>query len=83
MKPLRIILIIAAALVLLYLIDRVGLWAERRGWIYWRKRKPSTNALGAVTLGLQQIFESGKAKHVIEVQNEPKKDQPDPGSGSA
>lgn len=82
-KPLHIILTITAVVAVLCAMDRAALWAERRGWIYWRKCKSSANALGAVTLGLQKIFESGKAKHVIEVQNEPKEDQPDPGSGTA
>ncbi|WP_291271148.1 hypothetical protein [Geothrix sp.] len=83
MRVLSIILILLAALAALFLVDRLGLWAERRGWIYWRKRKSSSNALGSITLELQTLFESGKARHVIEAKREPKKDTPDPGSGSA
>ena len=75
----------AAAVVLggLWLLDRLGLWAERRGWIFYRRTKPSGNALGATALELQKIFESGKATHVIAAQQDPKQEAPDPGSGPA
>jgi len=66
MQTIKIISIVVAALVSLYLLDRLGLWAERRGWIYWRMKKPTGNSLGNAALELQQIFESGKSKHVIE-----------------
>ncbi|MBP1771652.1 MAG: family N-acetyltransferase [Holophagaceae bacterium] len=65
----------------LYLLDRAGLWAEQRGWIYWRKKKASGHALGSATLALQDIFESGKARHVIEAKEDAKMEAPDPGSG--
>jgi len=70
-------------LLALWLLDRAGLWAERRGWIYWRRTRPSGNALGAVTLELQKIFESGKATHVIEAKQDAKWEAPDPGTGPA
>lgn len=72
-----------ALLLALWLLDRAGLWAERRGWIYWRRTRPSGNALGAVTLELQKIFESGKATHVIEAKQDAKREAPDPGTGPA
>ncbi|MGW0960793.1 hypothetical protein ACWD4K_17550 [Streptomyces gelaticus] len=34
-----------AAGVCLFLVDRALLWAERRGWIYYRKTKGHTSAL--------------------------------------
>lgn len=70
-------LLVLAALVLL---DRLGLWMERRGWIYWRKRR-SKGTLGATLLELQKIFESGKPKHIIEAKRDDRKDPPDPGAG--
>jgi len=82
MRVLSLLLITVVSLVALYLFDQLCLWAERRGWIYWRKRRATSSALGSVTLELQKLFESGKAKHVIEVKSEPRKDTPDPGSGS-
>lgn len=61
-------------------LDRLGLWAEARGWIYWRHRRPRGNALGAVTLELQRIFESGKVTHLLVAQERPQEPAPDPGS---
>ena len=75
-------LALGALLVLtaLVLLDRLGLWMERRGWIYWRKRR-SKGTLGATLLELQKIFESGRSKHVIEAKRDGRKTPPDPGGG--
>jgi hypothetical protein len=81
MSILKLTLLGLALLGGLYLLDRLALWAERRGWIFYRKVKPSGNALGSTALELQKIFESGKATHVIKAQQEQGKDRPDPGSG--
>jgi hypothetical protein len=83
MSALKISLLILAVLGGLFLLDWLGLWAERRGWLFWRHRKPTGNALGSMTLELQKIFESGKATHVIEAKQDSKKETPDPGSGPA
>jgi hypothetical protein len=80
MLILKLTLLASALLLGLYLLDRLALWAERRGWIFYRKLKPTGNALGATALELQKIFESGKATHVIEAKQERGKDRPDPGS---
>lgn len=81
MRALVVILSGLGILLGLWLLDRAGLWAEERGWIYWRKKKASGNALGSTTLALQAIFESGKARHVIEAKEDAKVEAPDPGSG--
>ena len=81
MPPLKVLLLALAVLLGLYGLDRLALWAERRGWLYWRQGKPTGNALGAMTLELQKIFEAGKATHVIEAQRQPKQEAPDPGAG--
>lgn len=75
---LRLALGVLLVLVALVLLDWLGLWMERRGWIYWRKRR-SRGTLGATLLELQKIFESGKSKHVIEAKRDDRKDPPDPG----
>ena len=69
---------ILLALVILFLLDRLGLWMERRGWIYWRKRR-SKGTLGSTLLSLQDIFESGKASHILEIKQDDSKATPDPG----
>lgn len=59
-------LIVAAAVVavglVLFGLDQLGLWAERRGWLYYRHDK----GRGAVNLGfLDQIYQPSM-EHVIE-----------------
>jgi hypothetical protein len=49
----------------LFCIHRIAVWAEGRGWIYYRKRQGSSGALGNALLELQTIFEPSK-QHVIE-----------------
>ena len=53
---------VAALFALAVVFDQIALWAERRGWIYWRrsKRRPS-GSLGY----LETIFQPS-ITHVIE-----------------
>lgn len=62
MHPAAVVLIIALAILAL---DRLGLWAESRGWIYWRRRRPE--ASGAVLNPLVDVFQPGHV-HVVEAQ---------------
>ena len=78
MSPPDPLLAIILVLVALGLLDRLGLWMESRGWIYWRRRKASGSVLGTTFLELQKIFESGKAEHVLEAKQESRKESPDP-----
>jgi len=52
----------------LFVIDRLGLWAERHGWIYWRKARPKT--MGRAVLGSMQEFVEPEVRHVIEAQEQ-------------
>jgi hypothetical protein len=60
------------AIVAVVAMDRLGLWMERRGWIYWRKRKPSGGGGGGMS-GLltefQQLVEP-EVRHVIEAREQ-------------
>ena len=64
-----------AAIVVLVAIDRVALWMERRGWIYWRKRQPGVargaggGGLSGVLTDFQQLVEP-QVRHVIEDREE-------------
>ena len=64
MHPAAVVLIIALAVLAL---DRLGLWAESRGWIYWRRRRPE--ASGAVLNPLVDVFQPGHV-HVVEAQQD-------------
>jgi hypothetical protein len=44
-------------IVLLFALDRVGLWMERRGWIYYRKVKPKRGGGGGAMAGILTDFQ--------------------------
>ncbi|UGQ39399.1 DUF6191 domain-containing protein [Rhodococcus aetherivorans] len=49
------------------LLDRIGLWAERRGWVYWRRNRPPVHGSGAAGLfGEMQALFSPSHRHVID-----------------
>ena len=79
MKLVLIALSILAAGVLLHFLF---LWMEGKGWIYYKRSKPSRTALGNAFLEVQSILEPNK-KHIIEVKKEDKRqnqengDEPD------
>ncbi len=58
----------------LFLLDRLGLWMERQGWIYYRKSRGMTTRAGNAFLELHSMLEPEK-KHVIELKQEEKKAQ--------
>lgn len=69
------ILAIGAAL---YLFDRLLLWMERKGWVYWRKTKRRTGpGVGNALLEIQTLVEPA-ARHVLELRQEVKEDSPNP-----
>jgi hypothetical protein len=74
---LKIILAAAGVGLALFVLDRLALAMERRGWIYYRKKKPSSTSLGNAFLNLQSLIEPG-TRQVVEVRRE-KKDQHDSG----
>jgi hypothetical protein len=65
--------VVAAVLIGLILLDRVAVWMERRGWIYWRKEKRADGPGGGGTAGLltefQQLVEP-QVRHVIQDREE-------------
>jgi len=61
----RILLITAGVLVGAFLLDRLGLWMEARGWIYWRKVKPKGGGLAAGLSAFRELVEP-QVRHVAE-----------------
>jgi len=74
----KIILWIAAAGMIVFLLDRLLLKMERRGWIYYRKSKPSRTSLGNAFLEIQSFLEPSK-KEILEVRREDKREQSESG----
>lgn len=62
----RIVTIVLAVAAVLFVADRLLLAAERRGWIYWRRRKASPGTGASAMLELHSIVEPGRA-HVADV----------------
>lgn len=51
---------------ILFLIDRFLLWIEKKGWLFYRKRKSSGGFIGNALLELNSVFQPS-SRHVIEV----------------
>ncbi len=49
----------------LWLLDRLGLWLEERGLLFYRKKRPSGSPLSGL-VGFQQMIEPG-VRHVVGV----------------
>jgi hypothetical protein len=73
-----IFLWIAAAGIVFFLLDRILLKMESRGWIYYRRKKPAGSSLGNAFLEIQSILEPSK-KALVEIKKEEKKEQADSG----
>lgn len=54
-----------AAVAVLYCLHRLALWAERRGWIYYRKKHGSSGALSNAVLEVHSLFDPSK-RYVLE-----------------
>ena len=66
MKVAAVLLAVAA---LAFVVHRVALWAEARGWIYYLRRKPKGSALGNAFLEVQALIEPEK-RQLVEVRKE-------------
>ena len=67
-------LLICAVVLGLWLLHRLALWAEKRGWIYYVHKKPHLDSLGSAFLDLQQMAEPTK-KHLIQAKREQRTEQ--------
>ncbi|MGW1323868.1 DUF6191 domain-containing protein [Streptomyces antibioticus] len=79
----RLVLWILATALVLVLADQVLLWAERRGWIYWRRRKAGVGA--ASTAGMMNELHdllSPTHRHVAEEKERRLVLREDAGSGA-
>ncbi|MEV6137827.1 hypothetical protein AB0L63_17525 [Nocardia sp. NPDC051990] len=56
---------VAGLVLAVIVVDRVAVWAERRGWIYWRHR-PKTAGVGSGVLGQVESLLSPSYRHVVE-----------------
>ena len=62
----RLLITILVLMTVLAAVDQLFLWMERRGWLYWRRRKPDPR--GAVLGPIDNVFNPAH-EHVIEQQD--------------
>ncbi|MCK0089902.1 hypothetical protein MWU77_03790 [Rhodococcus sp. F64268] len=62
----EVLLIGVIAIVVLVGVDQAALWAERRGWVYWRRSNPRTADAGSGMLGAMDELFSPAKRHVTE-----------------
>jgi hypothetical protein len=58
-------LLVTAALAVVYGLHRLGLWAERRGWIRYRLKRGSSGTLSSAFLEVHSLVEPSR-RHVLE-----------------
>jgi len=66
MGPFRWLIVALAVAVGLLLIDRLLLAAEARGWIYWRRSRPSPGTRAGALLELHAMLEPDR-RHTAEI----------------
>jgi hypothetical protein len=76
---LRIFLWLALIVGLLFAFDRLLLYMERRGCIYYRKKKSSPGSVGNAFLEIQKFLEPSK-KYVLQIRKEEKREQEETGN---
>jgi hypothetical protein len=67
-------LILLAVVVGLWLLHRLALWMEDRGWIYWTRSRGHSTRAGNALLEVQGLLEPQK-RHVIEMKRDLKAEQ--------
>ena len=70
--PAKVAVGLLAAVAILFVLDRVGLWMGKRGWIYWRKTKRESGTGGGaagILTEFQKLVEP-QTEHRIQVMEE-------------
>lgn len=57
---------VPVGLIVLVAVDRLGLWAETRGWIYWRRKRARSVGSGVLG-GLAEVFQPNQIHYVREI----------------
>jgi hypothetical protein len=60
---------LAAGVAALYVLHRLALWAEQRGWIYYQRKRSRTSLLGTGIQELHALLEPSR-QHVIEARQQ-------------
>lgn len=75
-RGLLLLLGIGGVLVLVIALDRLALWLEARGLLYWRRTKHRTGgSLGHALLEIHSMLEPGRRYEIEELQREAEQDE--------
>ncbi len=69
---------VVIAAVALFALHRLASWMEAQGWLYYRRKQPSSSALGNAFLEVQSLLEPSK-RQVLEVRRQQRVEPSDPG----
>ena len=70
-------LIIAAKIIVgIFILDRTGLWLEKKGWVHWRRKKSTGGGMGNAFQELHS-FLNPSSLHVLEVKQKDFKQRDD------
>ncbi len=73
-----ILLVVVGLPLLLFGADRLLLWMEWRGWIFYRNSRPDPKNLGPAFLEIDALLQPGK-RHVLEQKVEQREQEDDEG----
>lgn len=71
----------AAAAAALVALDRLALWMERRGWIYWRRRRGRGSGVGNALLDVHALLEPDRRAMVDAIRSEDEEVEKDGAGG--
>ena len=70
--------LVAAIPALAFGLDRLLLWMERRGWIYYRMARPDPRNIGPAFLEIEALLQPEK-RHVLEEKVQQRAEEDDQG----
>ena len=63
----KVLVWLAIAFIALWALDKLLLWTEGRGWIFYRRNRPTPGSLGNAFLEMHGLIEQGKKVIVQEI----------------
>jgi ligand-binding sensor domain-containing protein len=72
------VMLLVGVVLAIWLVHRLALWLETRGWLYYRRTRPSSSALGTAFLEAQQLVDPGK-RFVLDATREDRSKRDDTG----
>jgi hypothetical protein len=77
----KVVLIIAAFIIVGYGLHRLSCWAEDRGWIYYRKGHGRSSSASSAVTELQSLFHPS-SQHVMQERRRVELERQQPGDSS-